>query len=99
VGLLARGYAFDAPSNGRCIQLNPASRLLIQDLTAFASLTGRTIGFGLGGSVGAGTRVCKVVDWSCRESQLGMVSDRPEAFVPMTECVFQSSIEHMNANV
>jgi hypothetical protein len=28
-----------------------------------------------------------------------LVSDRPEAFVPMTECVFQSPIEHMNANV
>jgi hypothetical protein len=30
---------------------------------------------------------------------LGLVSDRPEAFVPVTECVFQSPIEHMNANV
>jgi hypothetical protein len=30
---------------------------------------------------------------------MGLVRDRPEAFVPMTECVFQSPIEHMNANV
>jgi hypothetical protein len=30
---------------------------------------------------------------------LGLVNDRPEAFVPMTECVFQSPIDYMNANV
>ena len=36
---------------------------------------------------------------SCRESQLGLVVDRLEALVPMTECVFQSAIEPMNANV
>jgi len=28
-----------------------------------------------------------------------LVNDRPEAFVPMPECIFQSSIEHMNPNV
>ncbi len=30
---------------------------------------------------------------------MGLVRDRPKAFVPMTECVFQSAIEHLNANV
>ena len=30
---------------------------------------------------------------------MGLVSDRLEAFAPKTECVFQSPIEHMNADV
>jgi len=43
--------------------------------------------------------VCKVVVWSYGKNHLGLVSDRPEALVPMTECVFQRAVEHMNANV
>jgi hypothetical protein len=43
-------------------------------------------------------RVCKVVGWSCRQDLFGLHSDRPETFVPMSECVFQSAIELMNLN-
>lgn len=30
---------------------------------------------------------------------VGFGSQRAKAFVPMTECVFQSAIEHLNGNV
>jgi len=39
------------------------------------------------------------VGWSCSESQLGSDRDRPKAFGPITERIFQSAIQHMNANV
>jgi hypothetical protein len=28
-----------------------------------------------------------------------LVGDRPKAFVPLTECIFQSVIEHMDTNI
>ena len=43
--------------------------------------------------------MCKVVGSSGCQGQLILLRERPKAFVPMTKCVFQGAVEHLNADI
>src|ERR1700722_12717536 len=45
------------------------------------------------------TRACKVVGWSRCGRDLERFRDWPETLVPMSKCVFQAAIQHVNANI